>query len=300
MTARLVRFRRMPDEVRRIRAPWPSLAREVPHLTSDLEREFRFGQRVAMTERGFLVGGTIKGGSSSMWLPATEDQYEAYLRWRSIEGFLEDADISGFEELLAIAEANEIQLDYGRNATPKGSEGGPLRFRRDFGAIYALLAEIMRELPPSHLRRDELRRIQIGGWGPDAAKGSAYADGTVYVYDFAVRGARRTLMGLFLHELGHAHEHAMAATTRAELREQYGRIVKAGALFGMEYLLDAESRRAYQRLSFEEFVAETHLAYTACGGGLRGFIETHGAEAKEAWRIAYAIYRETFEGFEYE
>src|SRR5713101_5889381 len=99
--ARAIRFRRMPDEVRRLRVPWPSLAREVPHLTPELEREFRFGQRVALTERGFLIGGTIKGGSSSMWVPGTADQFEAFLRWKQLDGFIEDGEATDFEELRA-------------------------------------------------------------------------------------------------------------------------------------------------------------------------------------------------------
>ena len=54
--------------------------------------------------------------------------------------------------------------------------------------------------------RPEFAALQIGGWGPDSAKASAYDRGAVLMYDFAIRGARRTFMGLFLHELGHAHE----------------------------------------------------------------------------------------------
>lgn len=287
----------MPDEVRRLRAPWPSLAHEIPTLTPQLEREFRFGQRVSLTERGFLLGGTIKGGSSSMWLPASDDQYEAYLRWRSIEGFRDEGDRASFDELRALLEANGIEL---RNPRGRGGPEDRHRFRRDLGELYTVLLGILRELPPSHLERQELARIQVGGWGPDAAKGSAYQDGTVYLYDFAVRGARRTLLGLFLHELGHAHEHALLSSTRAELREIYARLIRLDAFFGMEYLLDAASRRAYQRLSFEEFIAETHLAYTACGAALRAFVEERGSEAQGLWRVAYALFRESFEGVEYE
>jgi hypothetical protein len=290
----------MPDEVRRLRAPWPALAREVPNLTADLEREFRFGQRIAMTERGFLMGGTIKGGSSSMWFPATADQYEAYLRWRLIDGFTEEGDPAAFQDLMALLKVFGVQLVNARGASG-GDPEKTHRFRRDLGAIYPLLLGMLRELPPAHLTRDELLRIQMGGWGPDAAKGSAYQDGTVYLYDFAIRGARRTLIGLFLHELGHAHEHALSTDIESELKACYARIARANSFFGIEYLLDAAARCAYQRMAFEEFVAETYLAYTACGGALRSFIETQAVpEVMTAWRIAYALFRETFEGFEYE
>jgi hypothetical protein len=288
----------MPEEVRRLRAPWPPLAREVPHLTPELEREFRFGQRVALTERGFLIGGTIKGGSSSMWIPGTADQFEAFLRWKQIDGFIEDGDPSDFEDLEALLREHDIELMNGR--AHQMNMGDPHEFRRELGSVYPILLGILRELPPSHLAREELERIQVGGWGPDAAKGSAYQDGTVFLYDFAVRGARRTLIGLFLHELGHAHDHTIQGHDRDELRECYSRLVRYESLFGIEYLLDAASRRAYQRMAFEEFVAETYLAYTACGGALRAFIDGREPTAKDAWRAAYDIYRLGFEGVEYE
>ena len=287
----------MPEEVRRLRAPWPMLWREVPHLTADLEREFRFGQRVAMTERGFLLGGTIKGGSSSMWLPASADTYEAFLRWKTIDGFIEDGDPGDYEDLCALLRLFEIELV---NARTHAAGGERARFRRDFGALYPIMLGILKELPPAHLASEELRRIQVGGWGPDAAKGSAYHEGTVYLYDFAVRGARRTCMGLLLHELGHAHEHAFAPAVRDELRRIYSKLAPASAFFGIEYLLDVQSRCLYQRMAFEEFLAETYLAYTACGAALRAFIEAQPHDLREAWRHAYAIFRTSFENFEYE
>ncbi|HVY61165.1 MAG TPA: hypothetical protein VHF22_05895 [Planctomycetota bacterium] len=297
MSVHVVRIRRMPEEVRRLRAPWPYLWREVPHLTAELEREFRFGQRVALTERGYILGGTIKGGSSSMWIPASAETYEAYLRWKTIDGFIEDGDPADYEDLRTLLRLFEIELV---NARSHGPPEERTRFRRGLGALYPMVLGILKELPPSHLERPELRRIQLGGWGPDAAKGSAYHEGTVYLYDFAVRGARRTCLGLFLHELGHAHEHALAEAQREDLRAIHHRLAAASCFLGIEYLLDPASRVSYQRMAFQEFLAETYLLYTACGGALRDFIEAQPAELREAWRHAYSIFRTTFDHFEYE
>jgi hypothetical protein len=287
----------MPDEVRTLRAPWRTLTREIPGLTPELEREFRFGQRVALTERGFLLGGTMKGGSSSMWVPASAGEYEAFLRWRMIDGFLEDGAPGTFEDLEALLAIFDIDLVNARAAAQGGERH---RFRRELGAIYPILLGVLRELPPAHLERDELSRIQLGGWGPDSAKGSAYQDGTVYLYDFAVRGARRTLMGLVLHEIGHAHEHSLTSAARDELRIAHALLGRTSAFFGIEYLLDAASRRLYQAMAFEEFAAETYLAYTACGAALRAFIEAQTCAAREAWRAAYEVFKQSFEGAEYE
>jgi hypothetical protein len=287
----------MPDEVRALRAPWPALAGEVPGLTRELEREFRFGQRVSATEKGFLLGGTMKGGSSSMWLPVGRDQFESFLRWRSIDGFVEGGDDGARDELIHFLAGCGIELA-GARAT--ATEADPAPFRRDLAQVYPLMLAILRELPREHLRRDVLRRIQLGGWGPDAAKASAYEAGTVHIYDFAVRGARRTFVGLVLHELGHAHEHSLAADHKEALRRAHATLARTACFYGIEYLLDSASRIAYQRLALEEFIAETYLAYTACGGALRAWIEGRAPEERAAWRSAYAVYADTFLGAEYE
>jgi hypothetical protein len=168
------------------------------------------------------------------------------------------------------------------------------------GGVYGLAHEVLREVPPLHLERDELTRVQLGGWGPDAAKASAYHDGAVLLYDFAIRGARRTFVGLLLHELGHAHERALLADQRLALRRAYQSIAAADALFGAEFLLDPEARRGYQRLAFEEFVSDLYLAYAACGGALRRFASQAPPGARGSWGEAYGVMMETFDGWEYE
>lgn len=287
----------MPEEVRRLRAPWPSRVGEADGLTPALEKEFRFGQRVSATERGFLLGGTMKGGSSSMWLPVGIAEHQAFLRWRALEGFSDGPDTGELAALTTLLKGLGIALTCGRAAGIGEPDRG---FRRDLAGVYALLLSILRELPADALRRAAIRRIQIGGWGPDAAKASAYDAGTVYLYDFAVRGARRTCAGLVLHELGHAHEHALAEDHRSALRRAYAVLAPAGAFYAIEYLLDAASRVVYQRMAFEEFVAETHLAYTACGGGLRAFIDAFDGDVKRSWRLAHEVFQGSLGGVEYE
>src|SRR5580698_9678456 len=85
-------LRSMPAEVRKLRDQWPSQRERVPDLTDELEKEFRFGQRISKTERGYFMGGPIKGGTSSMWYPAKTEDYQAYQRWRKIEGLVEGRD----------------------------------------------------------------------------------------------------------------------------------------------------------------------------------------------------------------
>lgn len=293
--------RRMPEAVRALRAPWPTLCPSVRELTEELEHDFRFGQRVTKTENGYVMGGTLKGGSSSIWYPATQDQYHAYRRWRQREGIVDARDDEALEGLLALLAQHEIALSTrrGRRSALRAVAGDEAPYG-GYGPLYGDIARVLAELPAPHLDRAELERIQLGGWGPDAAKASAYVDGAVMMYDFACRGARRTFLGLFLHELGHAHEVAMDEATRDALYEQYEVLLEEDAFVGVEFLLDAETRRLYQRFVFNEFLAETYLLYTACGGRLREAIAGCGPAARAAWERVYALYRDGFAGIEYE
>ena len=123
----------------------------------------------------------------------------------------------------------------------------------------------------------------------------------VYVYDFALGGAKRTMVGLFLHEMGHAHEVAMPGELLEEMAVMHVPIAEANALFGLEFLLDAESRKVYQQLLVTEFAAETYVAYAAAGPALREHIAAQrSARVAAAWRRVYGIFKETFGGAEYE
>ncbi len=154
-------------------------------------------------------------------------------------------------------------------------------------------------LPEAHLSSPQLTRVQLGGWGPDSAKASAYDRGAVIMYDFAISGARRTFLGLFLHELGHAHQACFGLGELAILREHYTTICERGSVMGSEFLLDSRTRQIYQRLDFTEFLAESYMHYCSQGQRLRDFIGRLDEPARGAWCESYALYRSAFDGAEY-
>lgn len=288
----------MPDEVRALRGPWPSVAADVPDLTWELEQDFRFGQRISRTDRGYVMGGTMKGGSSSMWYPATKAQYQAFRRWTTREGIAEGRDDEAFARLTALLERGGVELCTRRGAPPgRRAAADPTPFP-GYGPLYGAMASILEALPDAHLARPTLRRIQLGGWGPDAAKASAYHEGAVLMYDFACRGARRTFLGLFLHELGHAHETALSEAEKDVLYASYKALSEADAFYGVDFLVDAPTRILYQKFVFVEFLAETYMVYAACGQALRDHIAA--SPAREAWERAYEVLRASFGGVEYE
>ena len=308
--------RRMPDEVRALRYPWRSLTPElrsgsgsesgeralVQGLTWELEQDFRFGQRVTRTDQGYVLGGTMKGGSSSMWQPATREQYHAFRRWQQVEGILEARDDEAFERLSGKLARHGVELATRRHA------GGMGRARHQvdaepfqgYGPLYDAMHGVLAALPDSHLEREALQRIVLGGWGPDAAKASAFQDGSVLMYDFACRGARRTFVGLFLHELGHAHEVSLSEADKDALHEAYQVIAEADAFVGVEFLLDAGTRKLYQRFVFNEFLAETYMIYASHGASLRERFQDQPAPVRTAWERVYELYQRSFDGYEYD
>lgn len=288
---------RMPDAMRVLEGPWTTLVGEVEGLTEDLERDFRFGQSVVEFGGGYRLGGSIKGGSSTIWSPVTQAEHDAYAAWERREGIPQHEDREAFDALVELLESNGIEVF---NVGYRSSTRKPREYIASRGFLYRTIFDALRALPESHLARHEFARLQIGGWGPDSAKASAYDNGTVILYEFAIRGARRTFAGLFLHELGHAHETAMTEAQCETLIEAHAVIGAAYELVGLEFLLDGESRKIYQQFLVNEFVAENYVVYTSQGGFLRRFVEEQpDAEVKDAWKQVYEIFRETFDGAEY-
>jgi len=290
---------RMPEEARALGSPWKTLVGEVPGLTAELERDFRFGQTVFPFGGGYRIGGSVKGGSSTTWRPAEESDYQAYHAWKIREGIPEGPeDIEAFELLAELLASHHVELwNLGHKFAPKmPSEYLPKR-----SWIYRIALDMLRSLPEEHLQGEHFAALQLGGWGPASAKASAYEKGRVFIYDFALGGAKRTMAGLFLHEMGHAHEAAMGAARLDELAALHAPIAEKNALFGLEFLLDAESRKVYQQFLVTEFAAETYVAYSAAGPALRAHVT--GQEDPvlgEAWRKVYDLFRESFAGIEYD
>ena len=289
---------RMPDKVRELARPWKSLVGEVPGLTMALEKEFRFGHLVIPFGQDYRKGGSIKGGSSSLWSISSKEEYDAYCAWRELEGIRRYENRAAYEDLYELCESHGIELlNAGTSAGAPGVRGvyRPMR-----GMLYELALGVLKALPENHLSRTEFGRLELGGWGPDSAKASAYEDGAVLMYDFAIKGAKRTFLGLLLHELGHAQEAALPAGTVERLRGLHRVISQAGAFPRIEFLLEPESRSAYQSLLPGEFLAETYLAYAALGERLREFIHGLSGDVREAWNEVYALCVNTFDGVEYD
>lgn len=286
----------MPPQVRDLGRPWASLVGRVDGLTSELETEFRFGQRVLFFNDRYRLGGNIKGGSSTIWHLAGEADHRAYEAWQALEGLASDADPEPFQRLLFFLAGHGIDLG---TDEPRTFEPTAARFQPRLGEVYRLTDSALRLLPDRHLDGQSFLRLQLGGWGPDGAKGSAYEDGTVMLYDFAVGGARRTFLGLLLHEVGHAFETGLRPAERQRLALPYRAVAEADALLGVEFLLDGRTRQLYQRSFFNEFLAEMYMIYASQGEVLRGHVARQEGALREHWGTIYRCYVDAFDGIEY-
>jgi hypothetical protein len=282
----------MPEMVRELADPWPSLVGEIPGLTSRLEREFRFGQRVVLLDGVYRIGGTIKGGSSAMWVPAAPDLHRVYQEWAQRHGMPRSRRHVAYWRLRRLCKTHDIKM-------VNGSPGATRTFSPRLGSVYTFARAVLRALPASHLDHPGFARLQIGGWGPDSAKASAYEDGTVMLYDFAVKGARRTFLGLFLHEIGHVLESAEAGAQRADWQRWHAEIASERAFVATEFLSSSRSRVLYQSQAWEEFAAESYMVYVAAGGRLRDHIAQQSGAVREAWEQVYGRLMAWFDGIQY-
>ena len=83
------------------------------------------------------------------------------------------------------------------------------------------------------------------------------------------------------------------------LHAQFQVLSEDDAFYGVEFLVDAATRKLTQKFVFEEFLAETYMIYTACGGGLRAMIAGLQPRARAAWEQVYALFRASFGGVDY-
>jgi hypothetical protein len=288
-------FLRLPEEARRLALDWEVLSGRLPGLTPDLEFGFRFSQRVMRFRSGrYRIGGSMKGGGSELWTPTTESAFLTYEAWRSTEAFPAMPDSDARRELVGLLSSAGVRFN--EPGSPESAE----RHQKKRGAIYRLTLDILRALPFEHLASDRLNGLTLGADPTGGANCSAYENGDILMYSFAINGARRTYIGLLLHELGHPFFLSLSASAVAELRSAHRTISDARALLAIEFLWEKGQRIVNQELSLEEFIAELYMEYSACGSLLRSHIAGQSyPNVSAAWRSVYQIVKDGFGGREY-
>ncbi len=261
----------LPPVVRELQKPFFS-----KKIDPDLESLMRFNgivQRYAEgppIARQYLSG----GAGTEMGLPVSEEyaaEFEALSRLLYLQPRTESKEKTAFaqEQLRTFLKERNIELSGGFRA-------------RDFKlpnlhhTTYELILEVLSLLPDSHLTSEHFSKLSLGGWGSGAAKCSQYIDQEVHIYQFPLRGARRNLVAILLHEVGHSffaglsreqiivlHNFRKMMATKA--RSDIFGVQKPELVLAADYLYGAESRITYSLGTTNEFVPESYMHYVTQG-----------------------------------
>ncbi|MCX7804158.1 MAG: hypothetical protein N3A38_03105 [Planctomycetota bacterium] len=271
--------------------------------------------------------GTLSGGMTMLVESAGEADLVAYHGWRKIEGFEDigvEKTLDALENLRRFLDGvNSERASLGmpplvlsgrgeryihRTFEELQRPGTQLHPRRQvfeqMGGIYRAVEQILDALPRPHMFNPHIREIMLGEGVSSSVRGSEYVpeQGQVVMFTLALGAARRTFVGLFLHELGHAMARRMLEddSEAGFFEERHGFLRATGAFLGVDFWIGREDRVFYQT-DIEEFLAETFMHYVAAGDCLRAHIASFGdGKIARCWTEVYEAFRDRyFSGIEY-
>lgn len=240
---------------------------------------------------GYLFWNFRSGAQTMQANEVSPAVYQAYQAYRRHFGFPEESPLASdspeLESLRELGRALGTPIDPQAAITP---------------TQYRYIYNIIRMFPPGILRSPFLRQINLGTSRRGSALMSSFNDGVVNLYTGTLRGPRRNLLGLLIHEIGHSTEQryglgnqgdpAIPEEIRREIREDHHAVISGSdgnVAFALDWLDGREGRRSYVG-HFEEFIAEFHVHYMIAGDQLRHHISSISSQAqREAY---YRIYQE--------
>ncbi len=319
----------LPPSVRELQKPFFS-----KKIDPNLETLLRFNGAVHRYEddipvaRHYLSGGagTIMGEPVSEAYAAEFDALSKilYLRPR-----VESKEKTTFaqEQLRAFLKERGVVLE-SRNGSHDGQKLPNLHH-----STYELILEVLSLLPDHHFSHEHFTKLTLGGWGGGAAKCSQYIDSEVHIYKFVLQGARRNLIGILLHEVGHSFFETLSKEQKQALhnfRKMLARksnsdifgVAKPELVLAADFLYGLESRIPYSLGSTNEFGPESYLhyitqgAFTAEGIAQRqelaksendtsetshfdSFLKSVPPKLAKAYTALWKFFRKEFEGIEY-
>lgn len=241
------------------------------------------GRYMLAHKRSF--GDTILGDA------ATETDYKIYLDWTETEGFSRkpvEITTDLLTELRAYLQNKGIQLRFNNGWEDFNDEedaGIPSKLSQRTKRIFLMTLALYHKYLDRYLSLPQiqpyLKQLKFlctreGGQGKPGL--SSYNDGQVNIYQVLPDAGRKGFAIVFLHEHGHALEHALQEgafgyETLKELQEAHAILSEHWAFYGMDYFMGASQRIGYQG-SFNEFIAETFAAYM----GQRQLLTRHVTE----------------------
>jgi len=292
----------LPIELTSLREP----KRPIPGLSKSVEDIFYAGGSVKKEDMFFNRYRLIEliSGADTMYVHESDEAtYNLYLKWAEKEGIRPIPFEEASSHLAAIAARLEAAgtTFCCRNMTDikVGSENYLNLIHYD--EAWRLIRYVLDALPNSFLGRGLIQRIWFDSERQEmrgAAMLSAFKEETktVYIYSGLMRGSRRELIGLLLHELGHSTIYGLSTEMIKDLESAFDKIINS--LIGLDYAGGIECRKECIR-NFYEFMAEMHVIYVCTGPLLRARIN-NSTEGK-AWEFIHNFFRDhVFDRREYE
>lgn len=278
-----------------------SLVGTIPGLTPALERAFLRGDTVlAWRGGGFMMIYRLSGAETTISKPVPEEIHRIYLAWRERIGFSDADQASGnfwaAQRLIDFGRTLGLRIDIESAVSPLQAE---------------YLESVLRLLPEGFFNNGYLRALVLGADRSDASQQGSFLDGEVHLFEGSLRGPRRNLLGLLLHEMGHSTgerydlhpqgDRRIPLEIRESMSKAYRILARAKQVYAVDWMGGLEARRSRTSESFDEFIAEMHTHYVADGEGLRRHIEgLENAACRWAYEFVYAELRDRiFWGREY-
>ncbi len=301
----------IPPEIRKLQRPWFSQNTE-----PELEGMIRKGARIQQRFGEYIQMRSIQGSMTMTGIPLSPERAMHFLEaskseYPPLHPTSESAAREEKEHLRIFLEHRGVELRNG-HVTEYSEE------------TYKTIRRILNLVPDHHFGHQHFTRFRIAGWGSGSAKCSRYEDSEVHLYQFAMEGPTRNLIGLTLHEIGHSFEWFLSPEDMTRLKRLMD-IVEDKNAVGVDFLHGKKYRIMHAFSSLPEFIAETYLnyisqgAFTQEGFDLRrridsrefrpgempetsafaSFLHSIDPQRQRAWLEIWAIYQKGFNGIEY-
>ncbi len=272
---------------------WKSHINEISGLTSELEKELKFGAEILKTDKDYFKKRSTKDGFYFIEERVNETAYNAFLEWKSLEHF---NNYSDYANNIVLYDFNIEMSKYNISVKSRASKGQ-----------YEKISEILSLMPEKLIYNNpHFATIKFGGnIGKNGAKISEYNedDKSINIFDFLLKSPERLFTAIFIHELGHVADETFLKRNlelRNELMNARDIINNNNSTYTFDFGMSYEGRISYQRMS-GEFIAENFMHYVLQGDDLRMHIASQkNKSVKDAWCEVYNFYKHTvFNGAEF-
>lgn len=200
------------------------------------------------------------------WTPinvATKEQFAAYQRFDFPDRDLSGTDHSSITHLTNYGLQRKLKIEIRKGRTSLYNGITPLQCGYLMGILQMILDSVILALP--------LRIISIGSKQP-LMDNSSYEDGEIFLAAVDLAGPRVLLLGILLHEIGHAVCDALLEREENRIQGAWGGL-NQDQLYAFTFAYSRKERQERMKGRLAEYIAETFMIYCVDSDGLRRHIK---------------------------